>query len=160
MRIPDELIPLCSGRFAWRCVLVWDIILTNNPNVHKVRSWIILKKPQKIHVFGPLRIQGVVRSPSHPARRSAWVAKYPVPTWFPHKWDRSAGIQHITSRPHSLTIIRWTNFRASAIHTSKYRIPSDLRSQTGNGLVSTTVGDHVGILGADVFSSFFLHRLN
>ena len=32
-----------------------------------------------------------------------------------------------------------------------YRIPSDLRSQAEYRLVSTTVGDHVGILGAVVF---------
>ncbi|MEY3420164.1 MAG: hypothetical protein RIR48_444, partial [Bacteroidota bacterium] len=36
--------------------------------------------------------------------------------------------------------------RATAIHTRKFRIPSDLRRQAGNGSVSTMVGDHMGIL--------------
>jgi hypothetical protein len=42
----------------------------------------------------------------------------------------------------------------TAIHTVKYRNPSDLRSQASDGPVSTMVGDHMGILGAVVF---FLH---
>lgn len=41
---------------------------------------------------------------------------------------------------------------STAIGPRKYRIPSDLRSQAGYRLVSTTVGDHVGILGAVVFA--------
>jgi len=40
---------------------------------------------------------------------------------------------------------------STAIGLGKYRIPSDLRSQAEYRLVSTTVGDHVGILGAVVF---------
>ena len=40
---------------------------------------------------------------------------------------------------------------STAIGLRKYRIPSDLRSQAEYRLVSTTVGDHVGILGAVVF---------
>ena len=40
---------------------------------------------------------------------------------------------------------------STAIGLGKYRIPSDLRSQAKYRLVSTTVGDHVGILGAVVF---------
>lgn len=39
---------------------------------------------------------------------------------------------------------------STAIGLGKYRIPSDLRSQAGYRLASTTVGDHVGILGAVV----------
>lgn len=39
---------------------------------------------------------------------------------------------------------------SSAIGSRKYRIPSDLRSQAGYRLVSTMVGDHMGILGAEV----------
>ncbi len=45
-------------------------------------------------------------------------------------------------------------FSSTAIGPRKYRIPSDLRSQAGYRLVSTTVGDHVGILGAVVFAIF------
>jgi hypothetical protein len=41
---------------------------------------------------------------------------------------------------------------STAIGLRKYRIPSDLRSQAEYRLVSTTVGDHVGILGAVVFA--------
>ena len=43
---------------------------------------------------------------------------------------------------------------STAIGLRKYRIPSDLRSQAEYRLVSTTVGDHVGILGAVVFFFF------
>ena len=46
---------------------------------------------------------------------------------------------------------------STAIGLGKYRIPSDLRSQAEYRLVSTTVGDHVGILGVVVSSfSFWL----
>lgn len=45
---------------------------------------------------------------------------------------------------------------STAIGLRKYRIPSDLRSQAEYRLVSTTVGDHVGILGAVVFAFLFL----
>ena len=50
---------------------------------------------------------------------------------------------------------------STAIGLRKYRIPSDLRSQAEYRLVSTTVGDHVGILGAVVFASHsdMFHRL-
>ena len=41
---------------------------------------------------------------------------------------------------------------STAIGLGKYRIPSDLRSQVEYRLASTTVGDHVGILGAVVFA--------
>jgi hypothetical protein len=41
---------------------------------------------------------------------------------------------------------------STAIGLRKYRIPSDLRSQAEHRLVSTTVGDHAGILGAVVFA--------
>jgi hypothetical protein len=41
---------------------------------------------------------------------------------------------------------------STAIGLGKYRIPSDLRSQVKYRPVSTTVGDHVGILGAVVFA--------
>ena len=40
---------------------------------------------------------------------------------------------------------------STAIGSRKYRIPSDLRSQAGYRLVSTMVGDHMGILGVVVF---------
>jgi hypothetical protein len=40
---------------------------------------------------------------------------------------------------------------STAIGLGKYRIPSDLRSQAKYRLVSTMVGDHMGILGAVVF---------
>ena len=40
---------------------------------------------------------------------------------------------------------------STAIGLRKYRIPSDLRSQAGYRLVSTMVGDHMGILGVVVF---------
>lgn len=40
---------------------------------------------------------------------------------------------------------------STAIGLGKYCIPSDLQSQAKYRLVSTTVGDHVGILGAVVF---------
>ena len=43
------------------------------------------------------------------------------------------------------------NSLATAIHTIIYRIPSDLRSQAGDGSVSTVVGDHTGIPGAVAF---------
>lgn len=43
---------------------------------------------------------------------------------------------------------------STAIGLRKYRIPSDLRSQAEYRPVSTTVGDHVGILGAVVFFFF------
>lgn len=42
----------------------------------------------------------------------------------------------------------------TAIHTIKYRNPSDLRSQASDGSVSTVVGDHTGILGAVVLFNF------
>ena len=42
---------------------------------------------------------------------------------------------------------------STAILSETYRISSELRSQATAGLVSTTVGDHVGIRGA-VGSSF------
>lgn len=45
---------------------------------------------------------------------------------------------------------------STAIGLRKYRIPSDLRSQAEYRLVSTTVGDHVGILGAVVFAFYTL----
>jgi hypothetical protein len=49
-------------------------------------------------------------------------------------------------------LVKMVNFfSATAIHTRKFRIPSDLRRQVGNGSVSTMVGDHMGILGAVVF---------
>jgi hypothetical protein len=41
---------------------------------------------------------------------------------------------------------------SSAIGLRKYRIPSDLRSQAEHRLVSTMVGDHMGILGVEVFA--------
>ena len=41
---------------------------------------------------------------------------------------------------------------STAIGLEKYRIPSDLQSQAECRLASTTVGDHVGILGAVVFA--------
>lgn len=44
---------------------------------------------------------------------------------------------------------------STAIGLRKYRIPSDLRSQAEYRLVSTMVGDHMGILGVVVFD--FLH---
>ena len=37
---------------------------------------------------------------------------------------------------------------STAILSETYRISSELRSQATAGLVSTTVGDHVGIRGA------------
>lgn len=40
---------------------------------------------------------------------------------------------------------------STAIGLRKYRIPSDLRSQAEYRLVSTMVGDHMGILGVVVF---------
>ena len=43
---------------------------------------------------------------------------------------------------------------STAILSETYRISSELRSQATAGLVSTTVGDHVGIRGA-VGSLFF-----
>ena len=49
-----------------------------------------------------------------------------------------------------------TTLPSTAIGLRKYRIPSDLRSQAGYRLVSTTVGDHVGILGAVVFVFVFV----
>ena len=42
-------------------------------------------------------------------------------------------------------------FVSTAIGLRKHRIPSDLRSQPECRPVSTTVGDHAGILGAVVF---------
>lgn len=44
-------------------------------------------------------------------------------------------------------------FSSTAIGLRKYRIPSDLRSQAEYRLVSTMVGDHMGILGVVVFVS-------
>lgn len=44
---------------------------------------------------------------------------------------------------------------STAIGSRKYRIPSDLRSQAGYRLVSTMVGDHMGILGVVVFGLCF-----
>ena len=44
---------------------------------------------------------------------------------------------------------------STAILSETYRISSELRSQATAGLVSTTVGDHVGIRGA-VGSTFDL----
>jgi hypothetical protein len=44
------------------------------------------------------------------------------------------------------------SFSVMAIHTSSYRISSDLRSQSGVGAVSTGVGDHLGILRAITFA--------
>lgn len=41
---------------------------------------------------------------------------------------------------------------STAIGLRKYRIPSDLRSQAEYRLVSTKVGDHLGILGVVVFA--------
>ena len=50
---------------------------------------------------------------------------------------------------------------STAILSVTYRISSELRSQATAGLVSTTVGDHVGIRGAvgSLFfsSNFFVH---
>ena len=46
---------------------------------------------------------------------------------------------------------------ATAIHTRKFRIPSDLRRQAGNGSVSTMVGDHMGILSAVVLILLLLY---
>lgn len=39
----------------------------------------------------------------------------------------------------------------TAIHTRSFRIPSDLRRQARDGLVSTVMGDRTGILGAVTF---------
>lgn len=39
----------------------------------------------------------------------------------------------------------------TAIHTKKYRVSSDPRSQLRDGIVSTTMGDRVGILCAVIF---------
>ena len=49
-------------------------------------------------------------------------------------------------------MVHHTISSSTAIGLRKYRIPSDLRSQAEYRLVSTTVGDHVGILGAVVFA--------
>ena len=50
---------------------------------------------------------------------------------------------------------------STAILSVTYRISSELRSQATAGLVSTTVGDHVGIRGAVgslfFFLDFFVH---
>ena len=46
---------------------------------------------------------------------------------------------------------------STAILSVTYRISSELRSQATAGLVSTTVGDHVGIRGA--VGSLFLFSL-
>ena len=43
------------------------------------------------------------------------------------------------------------NFASTAIGLRKHRIPFDLRSEPECRPVSTTVGDHAGILGAVVF---------
>ena len=40
----------------------------------------------------------------------------------------------------------------TAIHTRSFRIPSDLRRQARDGLVSTVMGDRTGILGAVTFA--------
>ena len=51
----------------------------------------------------------------------------------------------------------WIPFQtSSAIGQRKYRIPSDLRSQALYRSVSTMVGDHMGILGAEVLLLFSL----
>ena len=49
---------------------------------------------------------------------------------------------------------------STAILSETYRISSELRSQATAGLVSTTVGDHVGIRGAvgSLFRFFCLIR--
>lgn len=47
---------------------------------------------------------------------------------------------------------------STAIGSRKYRIPSDLRSQAGYRLVSTMVGDHMGILGVVVFDFCMYNR--
>ena len=47
---------------------------------------------------------------------------------------------------------------STAILSVTYRISSELRSQATAGLVSTTVGDHVGIRGA-VGSLFFFFSI-
>ena len=49
-----------------------------------------------------------------------------------------------------------TILSTTAIHSRKYRISSDLRSQATDGSVSTAVGDNAGILGAVVFMTFSL----
>ena len=49
---------------------------------------------------------------------------------------------------------RFDVLMSTAILSVTYRISSELRSQATAGLVSTTVGDHVGIRGA-VGSLFF-----
>ena len=59
---------------------------------------------------------------------------------------------------------RFDVLMSTAILSVTYRISSELRSQATAGLVSTTVGDHVGIRGAvgSLFffaGSFFVHRL-
>lgn len=48
-------------------------------------------------------------------------------------------------------IKRKINFSVTAIHTRKYRVSSDPRSQAGDGAVSTVVGDYTGILRAVIF---------
>ena len=47
---------------------------------------------------------------------------------------------------------------SSAIGQRKYRIPSDLRSQALYRSVSTMVGDHMGILGAEVLPAAFAYN--
>ena len=61
----------------------------------------------------------------------------------------------VTCGPNRVKVYNLTSrekFLSTAIGLRKYRIPSDLRSQAEYRLVSTTVGDHVGILGAVVFA--------
>jgi hypothetical protein len=55
----------------------------------------------------------------------------------------------------SLQNQRGIKLATTAIHTRTYRIPSDLRSQAGDGSVSTVVGDHTGIPGAVVFALIY-----
>lgn len=57
-----------------------------------------------------------------------------------------AGITHLAGNMNLLG----SRSPSTAIGLGKYRIPSDLRSQAEYRLVSTMVGDHMGILGAVV----------
>ena len=96
---------------------------------------------------------------------SAWQAEMlpttPTRTFF-WRYDRNIAFvvvrwaehgRHTTQnhKPHHSVIPRWI-----------YRIPSELRSQAPLGLISTAVGDHAGILGAECFFTlrnfFFLHQ--
>ena len=54
-------------------------------------------------------------------------------------------------------VIRISCPSATAIHTGKYRVSSDPRSQTCDGAVSTVMGDRTGILRAVVFVLFHVH---